>query len=235
VGGTVDLGAIEKQTPTITWSSPADIVYGTPLSSMQLDAKADVPGNFAYKPIGGTVLNAGKNQTLLVTFMPNDTTDYTTATASVSINVKPALLTITAANCTWTYGNPIVAICNPLMCIGPLPRGISRQTAGNPTPWLGGTIVGLENGDAIWATYSTTATLTSPAGTYAIVPTAVAMVPGKLSNYAITLIDGTLTITPWQATPDTSRSGSVKGSRAKAILSPARVDLALQAIYPECE
>ena len=38
----------------------------------------------------GTLLNPGNNQTLSVTFTPDDKNDYTTATDSVSINVLPA-------------------------------------------------------------------------------------------------------------------------------------------------
>jgi hypothetical protein len=37
-----------RATPTSTWASPASIVYGTPLSSAQLDATASVPGTFTY-------------------------------------------------------------------------------------------------------------------------------------------------------------------------------------------
>ena len=45
----------------------------------------------------GTVLLAG-GQTLSVTFTPSDTTDYTAATGSVSIDVTPATPTITWSN-----------------------------------------------------------------------------------------------------------------------------------------
>ena len=48
-----------KATPTITWSTPADITYGTALSATQLNATASVPGTFVYTPAAGTVLNAG--------------------------------------------------------------------------------------------------------------------------------------------------------------------------------
>ncbi len=84
-----------KSTPTITWTAPTNIVYGTALSSTQLDAMASVPGAFTYTPAAGTVLKAGNNQTLSVTFTPTDTTDYTSATASASINVLPATPTLT--------------------------------------------------------------------------------------------------------------------------------------------
>src|SRR5579885_3853788 len=73
----------KKSTPTVTWTTPAPITYGTPLSSTQLNATASVPGNFAYTPSAGTVLNAG-TQKLSVTFTPSDTTKYNTASASVS-------------------------------------------------------------------------------------------------------------------------------------------------------
>jgi sugar lactone lactonase YvrE len=75
-----------KTTPTITWAAPASIAYGTALSATQLDATANVPGTFVYNPAAGTVLGAGV-QTLTVTFTPNDTTDYTTATTTVSLTV----------------------------------------------------------------------------------------------------------------------------------------------------
>ena len=57
--------------PSLTWSNPADIVYGTALSSTQLNATADVPGTFTYNVAAGAVLNAG-GHTLEVTFTPED-------------------------------------------------------------------------------------------------------------------------------------------------------------------
>jgi glucuronoarabinoxylan endo-1,4-beta-xylanase len=80
--------------PKITWATPAAITYGTPLSSVQLDATANVPGSFSYSPAAGAVLSAG-TQTLSVTFTPNDTKDYTTATDSVSLTVNQATPVIT--------------------------------------------------------------------------------------------------------------------------------------------
>jgi hypothetical protein len=77
---------VNKATQVITWATPASIVYGTALSSTQLDATANVPGTFLYAPAAGTVLAAG-TQTLSVTFTPTNSTDYTTATDSVTIVV----------------------------------------------------------------------------------------------------------------------------------------------------
>ncbi len=97
-GWIVSLSSPHQQTPTITWANPADIVYGTTFGAAQLDATANVPGTFTYSPPAGTVLHARSGQTLSVTFAPSDTTDYTTATATVSINVLQATPTITWAN-----------------------------------------------------------------------------------------------------------------------------------------
>jgi hypothetical protein len=73
-------------TPVLTWPPPSAITYGTPLSSNQLDATANVPGSFAYNPTNGTVLSVGTN-VLSVTFTPTDTNDYSSVTDSVSLVV----------------------------------------------------------------------------------------------------------------------------------------------------
>ena len=83
-----------KLTPTITWPAPAPIGYGTALSATQLDATADVPGTFFYSPVLGAVLSAG-NQPLGVTFLPTDTSHYTTATAQVLLVINKAISTTT--------------------------------------------------------------------------------------------------------------------------------------------
>jgi uncharacterized delta-60 repeat protein len=104
---------VTQATPTITWAKPADITVGTPLGTTQLDATSPVTGSFTYTPAAGTVLGAGANQSLGVTFTPTDTTDYTSATATVQINVKkanPRTPTIIWANpADITFGTPLGA------------------------------------------------------------------------------------------------------------------------------
>ncbi len=80
---------VNKATPTITWATPASITSGTKLSGTQLDATASVPGSFIYNPAAGATPAAGTD-TLSVTFTPTDSTDYNTATKSVSLLVNPA-------------------------------------------------------------------------------------------------------------------------------------------------
>src|SRR4029078_3335058 len=71
------------------------IVYGTPLTAAQLNASTSTAGTFVYTPALGTVLSAGVAQTLSVTFTPSDTTNFTTATQTVAIDVAKATPTLT--------------------------------------------------------------------------------------------------------------------------------------------
>lgn len=90
-----------KATPTINWTAPAAIIYGTALSGTQLDAKATyngatIAGTIVYTPAKGVVLTVG-TQTLSVTFTPTKTADYSSASASVTLQVSQATPKI-----TWT-------------------------------------------------------------------------------------------------------------------------------------
>jgi hypothetical protein len=83
---------------TITWSTPADITYGTALGLAQLNATVTVAGPapagaLTYDRGGGTILNAGNGQSLTV--VAAATRDYGQASATVSINILKATPTIT--------------------------------------------------------------------------------------------------------------------------------------------
>jgi len=93
VSGTLTIG---KATPVITWATPAAITFGTALNPTQLDATANVAGNFAYMPAAGTVVATG-SQSLSVTFTPTDATDYLGATDGVTLTVNKATPAITWA------------------------------------------------------------------------------------------------------------------------------------------
>jgi hypothetical protein len=82
---------IDQATPIVSWSNPADIRVGTPLSSTQLNATASTAGTFVYTPPAGTILDVGDGQILSVSFTPDDTVNYNyPAPVNVTINVKPA-------------------------------------------------------------------------------------------------------------------------------------------------
>ena len=95
---------INPSQPSITWGAPSPIVYWTALGSSQLDAIANVPGTFAYVPAAGAVFPIGVD-TLSVTFTPNDSTDYTTATATTTITVVPAAFASLIKRDATTQGN----------------------------------------------------------------------------------------------------------------------------------
>ena len=105
---------IAKATPTITWNNPAGITYPAALSGTQLNATASVPGSFAYSPAVGAIPNAG-TQTLSVTFSPTDTANYTSANASVAINVAK--------------GTPVVTWNNPADITYPAALGGTQLSA----------------------------------------------------------------------------------------------------------
>jgi MBG domain len=95
VTGTLVIG---QATPTLTWSDPANITFGTRLGSAQLDATATFGGTPllgvpTYTPAAGTLLPSGNDQELTVSFAPADATDFTVVKASVSINVLPQSIT----------------------------------------------------------------------------------------------------------------------------------------------
>jgi hypothetical protein len=164
-----------KVTPTITWPTPSPITYGAALGGAQLNATATaqgsvVQGTFIYTPPAGTVLGAGSHQALSVSFVPNDTVDYTNATYSVYLNVNQAPLTITASNGTMTVGGTV--------------------------PTITASYTGFVNGDTSASlstppACSTTATSSSSAGNYP------STCSGAVdSNYAITYTPGSVIVNP---------------------------------------
>jgi uncharacterized repeat protein (TIGR01451 family) len=85
--------AVAKASTSVTWSNPADIVYGTALGATQLNASGSVPGSFTYTPAAGAVLSSGSHN-LHADFTPTDTTNYNNSSADVSINVLTAILSV---------------------------------------------------------------------------------------------------------------------------------------------
>jgi hypothetical protein len=149
---------------------PAAIVYGTKLSAAQLDAVASAAGKLVYTPAPGAVPPAGA-QTLSVTFTPTNTAGYASVTKTLKITVTKAVLTVTAANVTIQQGAAIPKF----------------------TPSYSGFVNGDTAAKALTGApaLTTTATASSPAGSYAIT-----VKQGTLAakNYSFTLKNGALTI-----------------------------------------
>jgi serine/threonine protein phosphatase PrpC len=77
---------VARATPAISWLAPQPINSATPLSAVQLNANASVPGTFVYTPAAGETLAPGVH-TLSATFTPADSLNYTVARASISLTV----------------------------------------------------------------------------------------------------------------------------------------------------
>jgi hypothetical protein len=112
---------------------------------------------------------------------------HITATLSAAAGVL-ANYTITNAGANFTIARATLTVT---------PDSQQRQYS-DPNPTFTGTLssvpAGAAAGDGITASYSTSATTTSPVGPYSIVPSLVDP-NSKLSNYTITLNNGTLTVT----------------------------------------
>jgi hypothetical protein len=99
----------------------------------------------------------------------------TTATPASPVGTYP--ITATLVDPGNVLGNYVVTNIPGTLTITPAALTVVPNNAarlyGDPNPAFSGTIVGIQNGDNITATYSTTATLTSPVGNYPIVATLV--------------------------------------------------------------
>ena len=138
---------VTKVTPTISWATPASIIASAPLSAAQLNATSNIPGNFVYTPSFGTVLPVGVHS-LSTTFTPTDTTDYTTATASVMLTVVPPTVNFTVSSTQQTYPTWTNFVVAPVYT-GKVPTGtVTIFDGGTPlvTLPLGG------DGKAYWTT-----------------------------------------------------------------------------------
>ena len=156
-------------TPTIAWSNPSSIPYGAALSATQLNASSMVAGTYAYTPAADTMLAAGQH-TLSVTFSPTDSVHYTTVTKTVTLQVNPAVLTVTANN--------------------------ANRAMGTANPALSVNYSGFVNGDTASAltgspALSTSASTSSPAGAY---PITVAQGTLNSTNYTFNFVNGTLSV-----------------------------------------
>jgi|GEM_PF-1129717 len=166
---------VTKAAPSISWSNPAGITYGTALSAVQLNATASVGGTFVYTPAIGTVFNAGGGQTLSVVFTPNDP-NYDVRSAAVQIDVAKANQTINWStpasivygtplssvqlNATVTVGGPSVSgalsytpAAGTILHAGPQTLGVNAAATANYNAATGSVGINIQKGvpDVTWA------------------------------------------------------------------------------------
>jgi hypothetical protein len=174
--GTPEVGPV---TPTISYLQPVNINFGTALDDSQLHGTAIwtvgglsifLTGTFSYTSAEGVVLGGGNGQSEDVTFTPDDTIDFTTASAPVTVNVSRPVLTVTAFANSKTYG------------------AIASDT---------GTISGEQNGDGITASFSSAgdAAGASVAGGPYLITATLSDPNNKLSNYTVVFVNDYLIVT----------------------------------------
>jgi Bacterial Ig-like domain (group 3)/MBG domain (YGX type) len=167
--GSADL-TILRALPVITWPAPAAVFYGTPLGGPQLNAAADVSGQFSYAPAPGTVLHAGENQAMTATFVPADLQQYEEVSATNYLTVIAAPLSVAVTSTTKLYLDPL--------------------------PTFGLAYTGFVNGDGPSVvlgspSFQTSATAASGVGVY---PVSISGLTA--ADYMLTTSPGVLTIAP---------------------------------------
>ena len=164
----------------------------------QLDATAPIPGLFTY-----TVTTTGQSANGVVlhagTGQSLSAIFTPTDTADYNIVTATASINVTPA--------PLMVIANN-----------ATRVYGHANPVLKGTITSLVNGDTDTATFSTNATASSPVGSYAITPSL------SDSNYAITYVPGTLSVTQAPLTVTADNQTKVYG-QANPVLTGTVVGL----------
>ena len=114
--------------------------------------------------------------------------DYIVSGGNGTLTVNPAALTVTGSSASRTYG-----MANPA---------------------LTGTVDGAMNGDTFTATATTTATESSPVGSYPVTP---AVSGTNLSDYTVNTVGGTLTVTPAALTVTVSSASRTYGTANPAL------------------
>jgi len=182
---------VNKATPAISWATPAPITYGTPLSATQLNASSAVAGKFVYSPAAGKVLAAGQ-QTLTATFTPANSTNYSTATATVTLTVNKATPAITwAAPAAIIYGTALSG--TQLNAKASVPGAFVYSPAAGTVPVVGTqtlsvTFTPTDTADYTTASASVTLTVNpAPSFTLATSSTSLSVAQGTSGKSTITV------------------------------------------------
>jgi RHS repeat-associated protein len=112
---------VYQATPSIAWTTPADVTKGTALSTTQLNASTTVAGTMTYSPALGAVLSTVGPNILTATFTPKDSTDYATATVHT-------YLTVTAGTGTWDSGTVALTVNGSTIATATYGKGSTAAT-----------------------------------------------------------------------------------------------------------
>jgi hypothetical protein len=172
-----------KTATTCTWATPASLVYGTGLSTALFTegnaafpvVTPKIPGQFTFSHSAGQILNAG-SVTMTATFTPTDSANYASTTCTATQVVNPAPITCTGGAYTRSYGSK-----NPTFgytCTDS--KGSNASALLN----VAGVFAAGPSEDAVANTYSV----------------GFATSPGAGSNYAVTSVPASITVTKVKVT-----------------------------------
>ena len=184
-------GTGSQGTQTITFPQPVTpVTYGTAPATLTATASSGLAVAYSVTggpaTVSGSILTFTGTGTVGVAASQSGDTNYQAATpVSDTIVVNKATLMVTAANATRAYG------------------------AANPV--FTGTYTGAVNGDTFIISGTTTATTSSPVGSYPIVPTAVGT---NLADYTVAASNGTLTVTAGTTTALTSSASAITAGQS---------------------
>jgi hypothetical protein len=190
VNGTLTIG---QTMPVVMWTNPVAIVYGTAVTTNQLDATANVPGTFAYSPTNGTVLSSGTNM-LAAIFTPLDALDYSNITNQVSLIVQPELVTIVAgitANNKINDGTTTATLGSNNVVLSPLVSGdainldLTGYAANFASPNIGQGIAVTVRGLALSGLDASNYVLAQPSGLTANITAPSVQITGSSPNILI--------------------------------------------------
>jgi sugar lactone lactonase YvrE len=187
-------------------TGPTTLTYGYGATTFAVTATHDGSYNVnitgastATVPI--TVTNGAASFTLPTLGVGAYTIALAGAVGTASLSVTPATLTLTAANASRSFG-----IVNPAFTV---------------------TASGTKNGDSYVLSGTSVATITSPTGSYPIVPSASG--PG-LSNYNLVLVNGVLTVTSAASTTTQTVTSSNAFIQGGTVTFSASVKATLPAV-----
>jgi hypothetical protein len=180
----VQATVIASRTLNIT-AKDATRAYGSANPTLTGSISGLVKGDAVTATYGTSAVSSSPVGGYVITPVLNgaNLSNYNVVVNNGTLTVTKAGITVTANDATRSYGSA------------------------NPT--LTGSIAGLVNGDVITATYSTPAGVLSPVGPYVITP---ALAGVALSNYSVSLHQGTLTITKAEITVTANNATRAYGS-----------------------
>ena len=177
---------VDKITPTIAWSPPSDITYGTALSSLQLNATTSVASPITYIPSGWNSAQCGRRPGIAGNHILNQPTTLQLLRRYPSVSLRPLLRSLRTTRIV-PLGQATPSLQRAIL----VSSTATHQSQRPPS-------------------LTTTADSSSIPGTYPITASG-----AEDPNYSITHVEGTLTVTDKQVPAITwaQPAGIVYGTR----------------------